>query len=484
MQQSSQGSYASPAGIRMASLTGSEITPLLLLLCAAAILAGLLLSVFVPPTYVFGVMALIFGVVSVLVRWPYGALLAMVIASLMPRITIGLGGWNVRPEHYVVGLVSLVLCVRWLKGERSQIRWNGADKLLIAYVAWNYITSALMSPDPKMTLRWALLTNLVILPYWLVRYLVSDERTLRWMFKVFVVVGITESAYAVISFISQRLFGTSFGVEVGQYGAFGGTYGTQVEANLLGSYAGCLAIILLVLYFSSDRRPAWLFGGIVLATAALIVSLARAALISFAFVSIVLLFLGVRRGFVRPGKLLLPGLALALFLLPIAVSGGGNFTERFTDLSEQGIEDKTTMGRIMTLSAAIQDIPRHPLFGTGAGSFALTLQDERVLSILGEFRPWIGNTVIRILHDTGMLGLILFGLVAVSIAKQAKRAIAYGAYRTEIIALLAGCLIYAIAFMSADGTILAFFWVHLGILASAVVLMNNDGLNVVTQGER
>jgi len=158
--------------------------------------------------------------------------------------------------------------------------------------------------------------------------------------------------------------------------------------------------------------------------------------------------------------------------------------ERFTNLSEQGIEDETTMGRIMALSAAIQDISQHPMFGTGAGSFALTLQDERILSLLGEFRPWIGNTVIRILHDTGVLGLVLFGLVAVSIARQAKHAIAYGAYRTEIIALLAGCLVYAIAFMSADGSMLAFFWVHLGILASAVVLMNNDSLNVVTEGER
>ena len=323
----------------------------------------------------------------------------------------------------------------------------------------------------------------MILPYWLVRYLVSDERTLGWMFKVFVLVGLTETAYAVISFVSQRLFGTSFGVEVGQYGAFGGTYGTQVEANLLGSYAGCLAIILLVLYFSSERRPRWLFGGIVLAVAALIVSLSRAALIAFGFVSLVLLFLGVRRGLVRTRKLLLLGLTLALFLVPLAESGG-NFAERFRNLSEQGIEDETTMGRIMALSAAIQDISQHPMFGTGAGSFALTLQDERILSLLGEFRPWIGNTVIRILHDTGVLGLVLFGLVAVSIARQAKHAIAYGAYRTEIIALLAGCLVYAIAFMSADGSMLAFFWVHLGILASAVVLMNNDSLNVVTEGER
>src|SRR5215469_16110544 len=108
MQQSIRGSDASPAGIRVASLTGSEITSLLVLLCASAILTGLLLSVFVPPAYVFGVMALIFGVVSVLVRWPYGALLAIVIASLMPHITIGLGSWNVRPEHYVIGLVSVV----------------------------------------------------------------------------------------------------------------------------------------------------------------------------------------------------------------------------------------------------------------------------------------------------------------------------------------------------------------------------------------
>src|SRR6516162_7729476 len=125
MQQSSRGNYASPAGIRMASLTGSEITPLLILLCAAAILAGLLLSVFVPPAYVFGVMVLIFSVVSVLVRWPYGALLALVIASLMPRITIGLGGWNVRPEHYVVGLLLVVLCVRWFQGASSPFPWHG-----------------------------------------------------------------------------------------------------------------------------------------------------------------------------------------------------------------------------------------------------------------------------------------------------------------------------------------------------------------------
>jgi len=31
---------------------------------------------------------------------------------------------------------------------------------------------------------------------------------------------------------------------------------------------------------------------------------------------------------------------------------------------------------------------------------------------------------------------------------------------------------------------LAFFWVHLGILASAVVLMNNNNLDGVTQAER
>jgi O-antigen ligase len=442
--------------------------PFVVLLCVAAVLSGLLLSQFVSAAYVFGAMALAFSLVSVLVHWPYGALLTIAVASVMPRISVGFGGWNARPEHYAVGLVSAAFLVRWLLAERPRIPWTKADQFLIAYVVWNYVSSALMSPDPKMTLRWALLNNLAILPYWLIRFLVTDERTLRWMFRVFVAIGIIESAYAITCFASRLFLGTSFGVEVDQYAAgFGGIYGTQYEPNLLGSYSGSVAIMLLVLYFLRDRKPGWMVGGTVVALAALLVSLSRAALLSVVLVSIVLLVLGLRRGVVRAARLLPLGLGLALLLMPIVETGGRNLAERFANLSGVGVQgDTEAMGRLVEWVAAAEDIVQHPLAGNGTASFQL-LADVKQLPILGD-RPWIANSLVRILNDTGVVGLLLIGGAAIAVGKQASNRIKRGGVGREVvIALSAGCLVYALAFMSTDGSMLAFFWVHAGLLASA-----------------
>ncbi|MGB9514295.1 MAG: hypothetical protein WBU20_21605, partial [Candidatus Acidiferrum sp.] len=58
-----------------------------------------------------------------------------------------------------------------------------------------------------------------------------------------------------------------------------------------------------------------------------------------------------------------------------------------------------------------------------------------------------------------------------SLGKHIKKVIRGSAReRNIVIVLLAGCLVYAIAFMSADGTMLSFFWVHLGLLSSACSL--------------
>jgi O-antigen ligase len=467
--QNSQGGSASLDTVQHPSLGW---TPFLVLLSVAAILSGLLLSEFISPAYVFGTMTLVVSIVSVTARWPYGALLTIMVASVMPRIGFGLGGWNARPEHYAVGLVSAAFLIRWLLGERPRIQWTKADYLLIAYVVWNYVSSALMSPDAKMTLRWALLNNLVILPYWLIRFLVTDERMLRLVFRAFLAIGIAESAYAVTCFASRLLLGSSFGVEVAQYSAgFGGVYGTQYEPNLLGSYSASIAMMLLVLYFLRNRKPLWIVVGTVVALAALLVSLSRAALVSFSLVSLVLLCLGLRRGLVRAGKLLPLGLALTLLLMPVAATGGRDLAERFAGLSGAAVEEDTeAMGRLAAWVAAAEDIVQHPLAGNGTASFQL-LADTSQLPILGD-RPWIANSLVRILNDTGIIGLSLVAGAAVAVARQVRKRIKRGAAgRDVIIALFAGCLVYAIAFMSTDGTMLAFFWVHVGLLTSACNLV-------------
>lgn len=444
----------------------------LVFLGISAVLGGLLVSQFSSPVYVFGFLALIASWVAVLANWPRGGLLIVMLASVMPRIAVEIGGWNARPEHYALGLVVVVFLFRWMFWQRPRLVLNSADYYVIAYILWNYVSSFLMSPAPQLTLRWALLNNLVILPYFLIRFLVHDERTLRWVFRAFLGVGIAECAYAVISFASRQLFGTSFGVEVGQYAAgFGGVYGTQYEPNLLGSYSACISIALLVIYFVGEQKPAWALPGVIIAVCAMVASLSRAALLSFGLVFILLTFLGLRMGLVRPKKVLLLAVCLTLFGLPILPMAGRNLTERFTSLTGGGIQDDTeTVGRLAAWTLAVQDIWEHPLAGNGTASFQL-LADAKEMPILGD-QPWVGNSVVRVVHDTGVVGLVLFGLLLITVGKKIRETIAIGAAGKDIIfALSAGGLVYAIAFMATEGTMLAFFWVHMGLLVSAAIVL-------------
>lgn len=444
--------------------------PFWVLLAISVALASGLVAQFISPALVLETMGVCVVLIMVPVRWPYGALGVLLAASLMPRFTISIGGWNARPEHYAIALIVVWLLLRRVFAGSQGVPLIGADYCIAAYILWNYVSSVLASPDPKQTLRWALLNNLAILPYFIIRVLAVNRTVLEWLFKVFVLTGIIESGYAILAFVCHHLIGSTFGVEVDQYAAgLGGIYGTQYEPNLLGSYCACLAIILIVLYFANVSRSRWLIAGIVVALAAMLFSLARAALLSFVLISVFLLVWGLLCGKLRLGAVLPLLIILCLLLVPVAVLGGKNVAARFSNWSEEGLQaDTDTMGRFVAWSAAIQNIAEHPIVGNGTASFQL-VADARELPILGN-RPWVGNSAIRILHDTGIIGLALFGLVIIAFGKQVRRVTKFHQRGTEwIVALSAGCLIYALAFLSTDGTMLGFFWVHLGLLASACV---------------
>jgi O-antigen ligase len=448
----------------------------LALLGVCLILLGVLLSQVAPAPLVFGMIALMLACIFVPTAWPYGALVVLMTASVMPRLSVEIGGWNARPEHCAAFVVLVVFLFRWVFHKRPQISLTLADILVVVYVVWNYISSVWMSPDPKSTLRWALLNNLVILPYFLIRFLVTDERTLFGVFRAFLGIGIIECVFSVLVFLAKQFVAVPFGTETDQYvGGLGGVYGTQYEPNLLGGYAGCLGIILLVLYFISAQKPRWLVFGTVISLGALLVSLSRAAFLAFVFVAVILLFVGARAGLINAKKILRLGLILALFVAPFAVTSGRTLLSRFSLMSAEGVEhDSQTVGRIVAIEAAFEDIAQHPVVGNGTASFQL-LADAKQLPILGE-RPWVGNTPVRILHDVGIIGLLLMASIVGAIGRNVWRAMAgEGPAKHIVCALAAGCLVYAVTFTATEGTMLSFFWVHIGLLASACSFLNSRG---------
>ena len=407
-------------------------------------------------------------------NWPLGALSVLIVSSAMPRFKGTLVGLHVRPEHVGIGLVVAFVLVKVLRGRmRLALHWRRFDYFLIGYILLNFLTSAVTSPEPRMTLRWAAMNAIVIFPYFLFRLLIKSEKVFTRVFEIMLWVGAAEAGYGIVCFLSNRIFTTQFGMEINQYGIIPGTYGTQYEPNLFGSYSACCAIMFLTLFLLGERSRWYGFGFLITVLGAA-VSLSRAVIVAFPVVALVVLVIALKRsGFELRRFLPLAG-ASAIVLLMVSPFLLGLLRERFStiDLSELSA-DETTAGRLVQMAAAVQNVQAHPLLGTGTASFQLLFNWE---DYMGEDSGgWVGNTPLRILHDTGIIGLTAFLMFVGSLMLTARRAIRISPpkIRTALISLLAGLLLYAITFQSSEASLLAFTWVHLGILAAAVATIQS-----------
>ena len=409
-----------------------------------------------------------------LTRWPYGALSVLVGMSAMPRFFVQVFGWKARPEHFAVVIVSVAIC-GWFLRDKQQVRLEKLDYWVLAYVAVNYISSAFRSSEPSATLRWALQNNLVVLPYFMVRLLVRDLETLRKAFRILLIVGIVECIYGILCFASNHVFGTTAGMEVGAYLVdVAAPYGSMFEPNLFGAYAGCCAVLFLALYLGDQRRLANL-GCFLLASLATVVSFSRASLLAL-IVAVCWVCWKARRtrsdGYAKLASFVLPA---TLILVVIVAALSGVLQERFGNLYSQGLAEGTTITRLVEIQEALQDIANHPMLGSGTASFQLSFDWGTYIPSWAGSSTWVGNVTIRVLHDTGLLGLAVLLGFFVSVWRKIRRGLsAESSQISMLLGLSAGVLLYGISFQATDGTLLAFTWVHLGFLASAAVLTNGS----------
>ena len=393
-----------------------------------------------------------------------GAIIALVIGSAAPRLYVEIGGLKARPEHVICGV--LCISILFLRKKRSQpIRWIWPDYLLIAYAALNLFSSLFMSIDPRQTVKWALQQVLIILSYFFLRVLVEDRAALHKAVMTLLAVGAATVAYGIVCFYSNLLFGTEFGMTIGQYGDTSAPYGLQYEANLLGSYSGALCVMMLVMYLYDHRRR--FLVGFALAFAGMAISLSRGALgatfIGFSAVAIfgfkkLLLTREVR------AKLSKATFCALLVVLPAVVP---QYAGRFStiDIGEPTV-DPNTLTRVVQVTSAFDEVLKHPMLGGGTSSFQLTF-DWQSLGEEWEDQGWIGNTEMRVLHDTGIAGLVVFGAFLVSLYRRSRKVLKLES-NPELVALLASALVYCVSFQATEGTLLAFSWVHLGLIGCAI----------------
>ena len=397
-----------------------------------------------------------------------GAIIALIIASCAPRLFVEIGGLKARPEHFVCGILCISIFFLWKKRSRP-VQWIWPDYLLIAYAAMNIFSSLFMSIAPTQTIKWALQQVLILLTYFFLRVLIQDKKDLRKAFMAVLVVGAVAVVYGIICFYSNLLFRTEFGMTIGQYGDTPAPYGLQYEANLLGSTSGALSVMMLVMYLYERRRR--FLVGFALAFAGMAISLSRGALGATVIGLGAVAIIGLRKGLLRRQVVMNVGKATLCALLVVLPAVVPQYTERFNtmDIGEPAV-DPNTLTRIVQVSSAFEEVLKHPMLGGGTSSFQLAF-DWQSLGEEWEEQGWIGNTEMRVLHDTGIVGLVIFIGFLVSLVRRSKWVLKLEP-NPMLIALLASALVYCISFQATEGTLLAFPWVHLGLIGCAIVVIS------------
>lgn len=393
---------------------------------------------------------------------------ALIATAAMSRYFVLISGLKARPEHIAIGLLLLALPF-WIKSGIRVRPWIAADYLLALYVALNFFSSAFASPSPSQTLRWATQQTAAILPYFIARFLASTPQRFQRVFDIFLLIGVAEAAYAIVAFFSNLGFGTSYGIEVGQYGTIPGTYGSLYEANLLGSYTGACFVVLLMMYFA-HRRAIYL-SGMCITFAAAAISLSRGAVLATVLATILAFYWGWRQRTIQRKALRNVVLTLSAVTLVLTPALYSLYHQRLSTVDVGDItSDETIEGRIVTSAIALEDISIHPVLGTGTSSFQLTFDYSQVDPSVEA--GWIGNTELRVLHDTGAVGLAVLALFLLTLFLPARKLLNRELH-PALLALVLGGTVYCFSFQSTEGTLLAFPWVHAGLIAAAIAIQQH-----------
>lgn len=396
-------------------------------------------------------------VASVLVQWawPWGAALTLFLAAGISGYTISLSNLTTRPEQVAV-LVLLPLAV----SRRNKGQWESSDTLLVGFIAVTFLSSAVSSPVRAVSIKHAAGQSLAVISFWLARRLAVDNGRILGSF---LGVGVAGAIFGILCYGSHYLLGTEIGImyypETAVRGELASVQGSHVEANIFGSYVACFSAIFFSMYMKS-HKPRYLLACII-CSVALALSLARAAWLGLA-VAVVFVLASEFSGQIKK-HLTMRSLVLSLAALSVGLGlwySAGSLRERAQSVSlDRILDDPTLLYRVYDATEALGEVYTTPLFGLGTDSFELTRAVESAPEMKG---AWIGNLSVRVLHDTGIVGVsLLLGFFYVVMRK------AWRSRDPAARALLAGSIVLTIAFQFSDGTVLAYPWVLFGLMAAA-----------------
>lgn len=455
------------ASLESSERAGGIILPLLLVYVVVAG-AGLLVPLLDRPMLVLAPLALAAAVALVARRIDLGIYL-LIASTAFNRYNFEVAGWNAKVENIVLLVVLTAWALRVTSGRDRAQRLPFA-LLFGSFLLTNVLSSVLNSADVYKSMRIVVRMTLAIALFYLVFGYVSDRARLLAALRALLITGAGACAFGVGALIVWHLNGWDVGVQHDPITGVVSAKGTLWEGNIFGSYAAGIAVLsgsLLVSRAPTLQRRL-LSVVFVLAMAALIMSLTRAAWVAFATAAVLaVVFL---RGVRLRTALLLTGMAAVALTLVFRFDLGGvpdDVSARFATLSAIR-SDTNTVSRLKNIDLGLDEWRSKPLLGWGTDGFHINHP---------EIRSTLPGPQLAALYDTGLLGFSLFvafvgAALLCSIATCARA-------RDGTLAMILGSLIVAViaqmvAFQATDAFWLGFIWVYFGLMLACSRLIEEE----------
>jgi putative inorganic carbon (HCO3(-)) transporter len=416
------------------------------------------------------------GLVTALLR--RYALLALFCLVPLNGITLPVGHTNVRTDQAlgVLMIVGLGLSAAFY---RRRLYVDTPLVLIVVLLGLNALATVFVSPAPgysamqvlNLTATWAIYAVIVNC----VDTVDGADRLTRLFLMLFAaaaVVGIFAFAAGIAGFRTGMANVEGGPLDGGQaYGAFG----TAVEPNIFGSMCQSAFVVAAAMLLLGVRRRVLLWAIVVTTGLGLLLSFTRGA------------WLGAICGLLATA-LLAPVVGRRISLAPLAlptIAGALGLAWLWTDDGPAGLffrykvenlinpQSETASYRLVSYGLAWEQVLQKPVFGWGTFTFAPLLAQGSDVKELGvEHAIWISNYVLLILHDTGIVGLVVFVLLVAAVLRlglRAARAL-IGVDRTEsaatVVALVASVIGLLISFLATSGVTFTYPWVVIGLIGA------------------
>lgn len=363
-------------------------------------------------------LATLFGLTFIyilLFKWNI-AIQFLLISTLLNGILFNIGSTTLRPEQPIILACLISTLLTLLLRKNSRISFNVQMVLILLFIVYSYIVSYVVSPIFKVSHDGIVQLSISVLSFFIICqiYTINKQNIYKFITALFVVFGTLQAIYGIFAYLLYTMFSVDIGgLMFGQWETSVSVKGTFFEANLFGSYVSMCALFVLSIIMSktNKKNKNLLYLCLFILIAALLLSWTRSAWIGFMIGFLFLLIVYSRKAFTFK-NILTTILVFCFVLAPLffvvqksfdsAYGYEGAFISKIASIGDT--DTGTAKWRFNEYNLALNHMDDNILFGKGYFSIKEYGEDT-----------WISNTSILIFHDTGLIGLIIFTSIILSI---------------------------------------------------------------------